>query len=105
MDKGFTRRCQDFVILAQPTVMIEPRESAFNDPSPGQNAKALLVVAAEYNLQTAATVFENPVEEFSSVATIDPDESEFLASSGQSGKQQTGSVPVLNRSGRDDNDE
>jgi hypothetical protein len=78
-------------------MMIEPSESAFDNPTSWQNSEALLVVGTQDNFKTNAAIFSNPLQELTAVAAVHPDETQLLAGAAQASEQETGAIAVLDR--------
>jgi hypothetical protein len=77
--------------------MIEPGESAFDNPTSWQNSEALLVVGTQDNFKTNAAIFSNPLQELTAVAAVHPDETQLLAGAAQASEQETSAIAVLDR--------
>src|SRR5512144_2486568 len=65
---------QSLRVLTQAPVANQPAESTFPHPSPGQDDKALLRVAAPDRAQEKAKAFSDPIEQLSPIVAIDPDQ-------------------------------
>lgn len=81
--------------------MIEPGECTLDHPAFGQDNEALVIIGTEDDLELKATMVGHPGQELATIATVDPDEAQFLAGATQLGEQEAGTVPVLDRSGGD----
>lgn len=77
-------------------MMIEPGESAFNDPTPRQDQKAFLVISAQDKLQAEVTMRNHPIAELTAIAAIDPDKTQLFTGASKALKEQFGAIAVLN---------
>ena len=59
-----------------PSVVGDPSECSFDDPSLWQQDEAANIIAALYNFDLAIEVSLCSIDEFSSIATVSPDQSE-----------------------------
>ena len=75
--------------------MVEPSESAFDNPTSWKDSEALLVIRTQDNLKMKATIISHPLQELAAITTVHPDEPQLLAGAAQVRKQETGSIPVL----------
>src|SRR5512143_2157325 len=74
IDERFASRGQAFVIFAQASLAIQPREGPLYDPAFGQHLKASLVTELLDDLQRPAQVVLDPVDQLAPIAAIGPDQ-------------------------------
>ena len=101
VDHRFTGRFLDFIILAQPPMMIEPGEGALNNPAPGQDGEPFLLLWTEHHSQVETKVPIDPVEQLTAVATVHPDQAELLACPTQARQEQPCAITILHGCRRD----
>ena len=68
---GFTQR---FVVLAQPSLQVQPTKGAFHDPPPRQHLKSMLLWWTPHQLQGPAAHRPGPLYQFAAVGPISPDQ-------------------------------
>ena len=86
-------------------MMVEPSESAFDDPATWQEQKALCGIRTQDELQTEVAMLHHPVEKLAAIAAIDPDQTQFFARPAEALKEQLGTIAVLDRGSGDHNGE
>ena len=101
MNKHLGRIGTHFIVFAQPTVPVKPGECALYNPAFWEQLKALGLVRAKYHVQSKTKPRSHPVQRLATVATVNPDTTQFLATPAQGLAKQFGIVTVLYRSGRD----
>lgn len=83
-----------FVILAQPTIEIEPTKGAFHDPTPGLYFKAALVIGAQDDVDVD-TELRGAVNETTAISRISPDFAKAREGLRQAIEQPTGHRAIL----------
>jgi len=96
LNHSFTANRQRLIVFAQPSILSQPRKGPFHYPSPGQYRKAFNVFITFDNLQHPATKIKSPVDEFTCVSTISPDQRQTTETAGQFTQNQSCPVTVLN---------
>ena len=74
VNPGFGGFTQCFVVLAQPSLQVQPTKGAFHDPPPRQHLKGMLLCWAPHQLQGPAAHRPGPLYQFAAVGPISPDQ-------------------------------
>ena len=73
MDQGFAGFRPVFIVLTEPSAVVDPRDRSFHHPATRQDREALGLVGAFHDLQLPVTSLFCPSDEFPGVAAIGPD--------------------------------
>ncbi len=76
VDHGLRRACRAFVVLAEPSAVLQPGEGPFDYPAPRKNPEALDLVVSFDDLQFDPTMSPDlgyPFDQHSSTAAVGPD--------------------------------
>ena len=95
-DQGLTAFRQFFVVFAQAPVSPKPSKGSFDDPAVRQEFETLHVVASFDNLQNPTAQLLRPLDQFSRIAAIGPNEFQAGEEPHEFCEQQFGAVAVLN---------
>jgi hypothetical protein len=96
---GFAVFEEFFIIFAEPTVVTEPSERAFHNPTLGEDLKTDLVSQLAYDFQNPAAPAIEPVDQFSGITAIGPHQGDRRKRRRGLEEQQLCSVAVLDRGG------
>src|SRR4029453_19608830 len=72
INHAFAHICSSLVVLAQPSVAIEPTQGTFDDPALGQNLKPALPSGPAYNLQDKSEEFIHHFHQHPGITLIGP---------------------------------
>src|SRR5258708_18985702 len=73
VDHAFTMVSEEFIVFGEPTIGTQPSERALHHPAPGDDFKALEVIAAQSNIDDdLLELLGSPFNELATIAAIGP---------------------------------
>lgn len=93
------------IVSSQTTISIEPTECAFHDPTVWQDLETFGMIRTFHDIEHTSTGHFDSLNEFTCVPAISPNASQTGEASWNVSQHQLGSVPILDRSSVNDNDE
>ena len=80
MNEGFSTGLKALIVLTETTAVVEPGEGALDNPAAREHFEALLVIRTKHKAKPEREISGYPIEQLTTIATIDPDQAQFLAS-------------------------
>jgi len=101
-DHCFTAFREFFIVLAQAAVASKPSKRSFHHPAMWKHFETFHLIASFYDFQNPAAQLVCPLDEFSRISSVSPNELQAGELSREFFKQQPGAISILNI-GRMDN--